>query len=353
MRPAQLATILVALTAISSSVHACTTAGFEAASGKCFAQNYDWMVDSGMVMVNKRGVGKQGFMSPNPAKWVSKYGSVTFNQYGADLPTGGMNEKGLAYGIMWLEGTKYEPVDERASLSVLQWAQFALDTCATAAEVRENALKVRVEGGSSGAPVHYHFSDATGDSLIVEFIGGKAVVRGGAELPARVLSNDTYESCEMALRETLHGAAEDLPKGNDSVARFLRAAAMTRTASGDDAVETGFRILGDVAQGDFTKWSIVYEQQVGRITWKTLRAATPKSIDLARIDFSCATAGGCLDMNAPAAGDVTAQLAPFSVDANRALIGESFARTEFLAATPTDQLDALAGAPAQYPCLSK
>ena len=30
-----------------------------------------------------------------PASWVSKYGSVTFNQYGRELPTGGMNEAGL------------------------------------------------------------------------------------------------------------------------------------------------------------------------------------------------------------------------------------------------------------------
>jgi choloylglycine hydrolase len=27
--------------------------------------------------------------------WISKYGSITFNQYGREFPTGGMNEKGL------------------------------------------------------------------------------------------------------------------------------------------------------------------------------------------------------------------------------------------------------------------
>lgn len=343
----------IACLAAAPSAHACTTAGFESASGKCFAQNYDWMVDSGLVMVNKRGVGKQGFRSPNPAKWVSKYGSVTFNQYGADLPTGGMNEKGLAYGIMWLEETRYEPADDRASLSVLQWAQYQLDNCATVAEVREQVARVRVEGESSGAPVHYHFSDALGESLIVEFVGGKAVLRGGADLPARVLSNDTYESCEAALRQSTHDAGGGLPQGRGSVARFIRAASMVRNPSTEAAQAAGFRILDEVAQGDFTKWSIVYEQEKGRITWKTLRAPEPKSIDLSGLDFSCGMPGGILDMNAPLTGDVTAKLAPFSIEANRALIGETFSRTEFLASTPAEQLDALAAAPAQYPCLAR
>ncbi len=347
------ATMLVALTLSWQGASGCTTAGFESTSGHCFAQNYDWKVDSGLVMVNKRGVGKQGLMAPNPARWVSKYGSVTFNQYGADLPTGGMNEKGLAYGIMWLEGTAYEPADDRTSLSVLQWAQYQLDTCATVAEVREQASRVRVDGGSSGAPVHYHFSDATGASLVVEFLGGRAVIRGGEDMPARVLTNDTYESCAAALRAQGEGGAGNLPPGRGSVARFIRAAFHSRMPGKGTAEEEGFRLLGDVAQGDFTKWSIVYEQERGRITWKTLRAPEPKSIDLSGIDFSCSLPGGLLDMNAPVAGDVTGRLSPFSVEAVRALIGESFSRTEFLASTPGEKLDALAGAPAQFPCVAR
>jgi penicillin V acylase-like amidase (Ntn superfamily) len=46
--------------------------------------------------------------SPNPAKWVSRYGSVTFNQYGCENPTGGMNEAGLVVEQMWLDESAYQ-----------------------------------------------------------------------------------------------------------------------------------------------------------------------------------------------------------------------------------------------------
>jgi len=62
-----------------------------------FGRNYDWNFGDGLIFVNKRGVAKtsSGSESPNPAKWISRYGSVTFNQYGRENPTGGMNEAGL------------------------------------------------------------------------------------------------------------------------------------------------------------------------------------------------------------------------------------------------------------------
>jgi len=59
-----------------------------------------------------------------PAKWVSAYGSVTFNQFGRELPLGRMNEAGLVIEIMWLTQTEYPHSDRRPALRELQWAQY-------------------------------------------------------------------------------------------------------------------------------------------------------------------------------------------------------------------------------------
>jgi penicillin V acylase-like amidase (Ntn superfamily) len=57
-------------------------------------------LDDGQVFVNKWGVKKTTFCSKNhksnnPVTWISKYGSITFTQYGCEFATSGINEAGL------------------------------------------------------------------------------------------------------------------------------------------------------------------------------------------------------------------------------------------------------------------
>ena len=56
-----------------------------------------WVSPHCYLLTNKRGVRKKAFHIGFGiwAQWVSKYGSVTFNQVSQGLPNGGMNEKGL------------------------------------------------------------------------------------------------------------------------------------------------------------------------------------------------------------------------------------------------------------------
>lgn len=47
-------------------------------------KNLDWEIEDGIVVVNERGVRKEAW-SPGIDSdffWVSRYGSVTFNQFG-------------------------------------------------------------------------------------------------------------------------------------------------------------------------------------------------------------------------------------------------------------------------------
>jgi len=74
---------------------ACTTFCLKNKGEVLFGKNYDWMIGHGMIFVNKRGVSKMSAAEKNPARWNSKYGSITFNQYGREAPSG-RHERGRA-----------------------------------------------------------------------------------------------------------------------------------------------------------------------------------------------------------------------------------------------------------------
>src|SRR5437763_15834564 len=84
----------------------CTTFCMASDGRFVFGANYDWDTGVGLIMVNKRNVAKDSGTG-RPAQWVSRFASITFNQYGRDYPTGGMNEAGLAIALMALDQTQY------------------------------------------------------------------------------------------------------------------------------------------------------------------------------------------------------------------------------------------------------
>ena len=105
----------------------------------------------------------------NPARWNSKYGSITFNQYGREAPSGGMNEAGLVIELMWLDDTQYPQPDSRAEVDVLEWIQYNLDTAASVAEVIKSSEAIRI---ASPVKLHYLTSDREGNSATIEFLDG-------------------------------------------------------------------------------------------------------------------------------------------------------------------------------------
>ena len=117
---------------ISGSGFACTTFSLHQNGQIVFGKNYDWHLGRGLVIVNKRGVSKTAMpgLQDDPgeyAKWTSKYGSLTFNQYGREMPMGGMNEAGLVVELMSLSETQYPQPDARHAIKDLQWIQYAFN----------------------------------------------------------------------------------------------------------------------------------------------------------------------------------------------------------------------------------
>ena len=100
-----------------------------------------------------------------PLSWISKYGSITFNQWGREFPSGGINDKGLVVVQTMYISTKYPDPDIRPSISELQWIQFQLDNFSTVQEVIYNDKFLRITNNS--IPLHYIICDKTGNIAVI------------------------------------------------------------------------------------------------------------------------------------------------------------------------------------------
>ena len=333
---------------------ACTTFCLVGKGEVLFGRNYDWTIGDALVLVNKRGVAKTATIidSDNGAKWVSKYGSVTFNQYGRENPTGGMNEMGLVVEQMWLSDTEYPNVDTRPAVGTQEWIQYLLDNSATTAEAVKIAEGVRIE---SEVKVHYLINDKAGNTATIEFLKGLMVVHTGARLATPALTNDTYDN---SLNYAKHADAAKA-NSNESLDRFTRAVKKTkdfdkRPLSDQQAVTYAFEVLSDVAQKNttdtWTQWSIVYDQKRGRIYFRTLQSPQIKSVDTTAFDFACGTTLKMFDMNAKEIGDVTAKFTDYTRKANRDLIERSFNGTSFLKSVTAMERFYMASYPESFKC---
>lgn len=302
----------------------CTTFFINRDGRMVFGRNYDWITGNGMVCTNQRGLSKTSFPNSGgePIRWISAYGSITFNQYGKEFPTGGMNEKGLVVELMWLDGTQYPAADKRPAVGVLQWIQYQLDNCATVEEVIGSDQVIRISGRT---PLHYLVADAKGNAATIEFLDGKMVVHKGKDLPYPVLTNDTYSSSRAA---TTHSKGGNQSFTNNSIERFAKTCAMIEQYNQAPVtvplVDYSFSILDNVAQGAHTKWSIVYDITNKKIQFKTLDFSSIKEVDFASFDFRCAAPSKAWDMNQSGSGNVSGQFVDFTLELNMKSINRSF-----------------------------
>lgn len=313
----------------ASDGRACTAFLLESGDARVIGKSYDFDFGNGMAVVNKAGMAKMNLpYNPNDkqAQWVSRYASLTFNQFGREMPCSGMNEKGLVVETLWLEGSQYPPPDDRPTLNELQWVQYQLDSFATVGEMVEHAEDNRL--ASVYAEVHYLACDAKGACAVFEFLNGKTVVRAGKKLKAKVLTNHTYsESAGFLKQHKGYGGKLKIPKSSSSLDRFVRTAWMLKKKAKKmkkDPFKTAFKILDSVRMGDFTKWNIVYDPVAGKASFRTLGHPDIRSVSLGDFDRSCKKPVRVLDMNGDESGDVHDKFAAYTTEANKKLSKEAW-----------------------------
>ena len=301
-----------------SVLNACTTFFINRNGQMVFGRNYDWITDAGMVCTNLKGLSKTSMKTENgeTITWVSKFGSITFNQYGKEFPTGGMNEKGLVVELMWLDETIYPSADNRPAIGVLQWIQYQLDNCSTVEEIIATDKKLRISA-TGNTPLHYLVADANGNAATVEFLNGKMIVHKGKDLSLPVLTNNIYDESAKAYKNSSMN-------GNNSLERFGQACSMIQKLNAGSIttplIDYSFDILGEVGQGDFTKWSIVYDITNKTIQFKTNRFKQIKTLNFSAFDFNCTSTAKVWDMNQAGSGNINRLFENFSPPINKKIV---------------------------------
>lgn len=191
-----------------------------------------------------KGMNKNGGAITNPARWTSRYGSMVMGfQRHRYFCSEGINTSGLAYHYLYLTDTKYEDRDGRPGVLMGRYGEYLLDNAATVSDALLFMYKTQLvpqEMAGRIWPQHIALEDASGDSAIIEFVGGRMYVYHGAEYT--VLTNDpTFDQQNTNLWHYQYfGGSRPLPGDLDAKSRFVRASAFVsslNSAFSNPAVE--------------------------------------------------------------------------------------------------------------------
>lgn len=319
------------------------------------AKNYDYGFGDGFVMVNKRSIAKVAMLlgpGDTPADWVSRYGSVTFNQYGREMPIGGMNEAGLVIETLVLPCTKYPAPDTRPA--VMSWMQYQLDCHATVAEVLAGDERTRMHYAMP-MPLHFFVCDRQGRTATVEFIDGRLVCHQGQTMPVQAITNDTYEASMKYVGQCEgFGGTQAIPRGNPgSLERFACVADRLKayqSGSTEGAVAYAFETLGQVTQGKATQWRIVYDVINREIHYRTQTRPETKIVKFGELNFGCAEPVQMIGINTPHTGLLNPYFFDYDPELNRHLIFYSIRHTPQTAFLPETIINQLAAYPETTSC---
>ena len=324
---------------LANAVHGCTGIRLIAEDGTVIhARTMEFAIDihSDVIMV-PRGYARTGTTPDGKEglKWKAKYASVGCN--GVNLPVlfDGLNEKGLAAGTFYFPTSAgYMPyIAADASKTIAQWevGSWILENFASVEEVKANIGKIVVPavvfGGWGFAPeAHYIVHDASGKSIVIEYVGGKLNVHDN---PLGVITNSpTFDWHMTNLRNYLNfsmtnappvqlGPIKLLPTGQGSgmlglpgdftpPSRFVRAVAFSQSVfkpkTGDDAILEAFHVLNqfDIPKGaarehekdehgnvfaDYTIWTSASDLKAKRFYFRTYENSQIRMVDLMKMNL--------------------------------------------------------------------
>ncbi len=269
-------------------------------------------------------------------RWKSKYASVGMIIADNKSIVDGINEKGLAVGVLYLpsytEYSKTTKENQHISMSMSDIAQWFLSSFATVDEVKKAVENNKVAISAvllngfppKVQPFHYILHDKSGKSIVIESIKGKLIVYDN---PLAALTNSPTFDWHMTnlknyvnlrfnkpteleikgvkITETGQGAGMlGLPGDITPPSRFIRAVAFSVAADQEDTAQKGvyqlFHILNnfDIPVGiakktgkdghiytDSTLATCVRDHKNIRFYYKTYDDQSIRMIDLKKFDL--------------------------------------------------------------------
>lgn len=324
--PAAFCCLLLICSPLTPS-RACTSFCLDTPDGPVFATNLDLTTGDGHLFVNRRGIAKEGYRASTTgemAKWVSRYGSVTFNLVGRELPWGGMNEVGVVISTMQLNASMCPAPDERPPLSEASLVQYVLDTCSSVKEVIEAISLLRLSQHECTS--HYLVADENGECATIEFLDGRFVCHTGETLPVKALANAPY-AAGIAFIERGTIPADNPGESVERVAAAADKLKSFRPDNGVSPVEYSLEVLTETVVAPkkwwsnffgepYTRWNIVFDIGRREVHFRTVANPTVRNLSLGSFDFSCQAPILMLDVNAELEGSIDGYFEPYDHDAN-------------------------------------
>lgn len=320
-------------------VNACTGIRLKAEDGTIVhARTLEFAVDlqSDVIMV-PRGYRRTG-TTPDGKRglaWKTRYASLGANGVGLPYIFDGLNEKGLAVGTFYFPGTvgymPYKAADAGKTIAPWEAGSWILENFATVEEVRAGIGNVVVpavvlKAWGFAPPVHYVVHDASGKSIVLEYVDGKLHIHDN---PLGVMSNSpTFDWHMTNLRNYVNILHTNLPPvqlGDVKLApfgqgsgmlglpgdftppsRFVRAVAFSQSLlpskTGEDAVLQAFHLLNnfDIPKGaareekkdehgnilaDYTTWTSANDLKRKRFYFRTYDNSRIRMVDLMKMDL--------------------------------------------------------------------
>lgn len=304
---------IAAIAFIQNSADACSRALYVGNDGLVITgRTMDWKEDMGTnLYIFPRGINRTAGLTDNSVKWTSKYGSVIAAGYEIGSADG-MNEKGLVANLLFLAESEYtKPDDTRPVMSISLWAQYVLDNFATVKEAvavfSKNAFQIYTSQLPNGvkANLHLSISDASGNSAIIEYKDGNALIYEGPEF--KVMTNSPFYYDQLAVNNywTQIGGLNMLPGTNRATDRFARASfyidVIPKTSDQQKGVAGVFSVMRNVSVPlgistedqpniSTTIWRTVSDQKNLKYYYESTLSPNVFWVDFKNIDFS--PAGG-------------------------------------------------------------
>ena len=303
-------------------------------------RSLDWFEDVNTnLWLFPAGMERSGLAPVKPLKWTSSYGSLVVDIYSMGT-AGGINEAGLdANGLFLAESGYGARVEALPGLSLSLWAQYYLDNFASVKEAIDHTVKhpFQLRPITAGIAeqktinVHLALADRTGDSAIIEYIGGRRMIYHDRAFKVMTNSPPFDRQIEGLRRYKGFGGTSDLPGSTKAADRFVRAAYylqhLPEAETEREAIAGVLSVMRNVSQPfgtadpnepntSPTRWRTVADLTNSLYFFESTTSPNIIWLDLKKLDFSAGSGVRKLDpVNQPdLIGDVTAQFqwsAPF------------------------------------------
>ena len=323
MRNIRLVTLVAsaAIACMSFDALACTRFIYETGTNSYIVgRSMDWAVDPATDLWSfPKGLKRDGGAGPGSVEWTSKHGSVISSFYNI-ATVDGMNDAGLVANALYLVESDYG--DAKASgkplISVGAWTQYALDNYSTVAEAVDALSKdpfavvaPDLPGGKK-AGGHLALADASGDSAIFEYIGGKLVVHHDRKYT--VMTNSPSFDQQLAINTYWKGVngLNFQPGTIGSADRFVRMSWSLNAAPKEKdprlAVATAFSLirsisvplgLADPEKPNIaaTIWRTVSDTDAKRYFFESSYSPSIFWVDVAKLNLAEGSAPAKLDLS--------------------------------------------------------